>query len=300
MDRLDAMRLFVRLVECGSFSAVGREENIGQPTVSKQIAALEQYLGAHLVLRTSRQVSITDAGQTFYRAAKQLLDDYDTAESSVGERHHSPRGLVRLSVAPGHGRLCITPLLGGFFRRYPQVAVEITVSERTVDLIAEGIDLAIRHGTLADSSLTARKLPPTRMVLAASKEYVAAHGEPTRFADLDAHAGIVFTKGRERQPWVLKVARETVPYVPRGVLYTGDGEQIRAAVVAGLGIAQAPLWLFEEHVRSGKVKVLLPQLQPAMLPLHLVYAARRRVPTRVKVLIDYLLEACQAPARRES
>lgn len=290
MDRLDAIRLFVRLVECGSFSAVGREEGIGQPAVSKQIAALERNLGAQLVLRTSRQVSITDAGQIFYQAARQLVDDYDIAESAVGERHHSPRGRIRLSVAPGHGRLCITPLLAGFFQRYPDVSVDISVSENATDLIAEGIDLAIRHGKLADSTLTARKLSSTQMVLAASIDYLQLHGEPGRFSDLDAHQCIVFAKGREPRPWFLKVGRETLAFRPRGKLYTGDAEHIRAAVLGGLGIVQAPLWLVEDQVRLSKVKIVLPTLQPAKLPVHLVYAAGRRLPTRVKVFVDYLVE----------
>jgi DNA-binding transcriptional LysR family regulator len=290
VDRLDAMRLFVRLVESGSFSAVGREEGIGQPAVSKRIAALERNLGVQLVLRTSRQVSITDAGHTFYEAARQLVDDYDVAESAVGERHHSPRGRIRLSVAPGHGRLCITPLLAEFFQRYPDVSVDISVSENATDLIAEGIDLAIRHGKLADSSLTAQKLSSTHMVLAASVRYLQSHGEPERFSDLDAHHCIVFAKGREARPWFLKMGRETVAFRPRGKLYTGDAEHIRAAVLGDLGIAQAPLWLFEEQVRLGIVKAVLPKLQPAKLPMHLVYVAGRRLPTRVKVLVDYLLD----------
>lgn len=290
MDRLDAIRLFVRLVECGSFSAVGREEGIGQPAVSKQIAALERNLGAQLVLRTSRQVSITDAGHTFYRAARQLVDDYDVAESAVGERHHSPRGRIRLSVAPGHGRLCVTPLLADFFERYPDVSVDIAVSENATDLVAEGIDLAIRHGKLADSTLTAQKLSSTNMVLAASVDYLHRHGEPLRLADLDAHQCIVFAKGREARPWFLKVGRETIAFCPRGKVHTGDAEHIRAAVLGGMGIAQAPLWLFEDQVRLGKIKAVLPALEPAKLPMHLVYAAGRRLPTRVKVLVDYLLK----------
>jgi DNA-binding transcriptional LysR family regulator len=295
MDRLDAMRLFVRLVERGSFSAVGREESIGQPAVSKQIAALERHLGAHLVLRTSRQVAITDAGQTFYQAAKRLLDDLDAAESSVGERHHSPRGMVRLSVAPGHGRLCITPLLGAFFERYPDVAVEISASEFPVDLIAEGIDAGVRHGALADSSLIARKLSMTPIVLVASPAYLKAHGTPSRLADLDEHRCIVFARGRERRPWQLRAGGRAVNYTPHGSIYTGDAEHIRASVLAGLGIAQAPLWLFEDQVRAGALQVLLPQLQPPLLPVHLVYAAGRQLPARVKVLIDYLIANYRHP-----
>ncbi|PLZ02042.1 LysR family transcriptional regulator [Burkholderia sp. WAC0059] len=291
MDRLDAIRLFVRLVECGSFSAVGREEGVGQPAVSKQIAALERHLGAQLVLRTSRRIVITEAGQTFYEAAKPLIDDFDAVESSVGDRQQSPRGLVRLSTAPAHGRLCITPLLPEFFRRYPDVAVEVSVSEQPVDLIGEGFDLAVRHGRLVDSSLTARKLSATDRILVASPDYLAAKGVPARLSDLDAHTCVVFARGRERRPWSLRVGRETVSYVPHGSLLTGDAEHIRAAVLCGLGISQVPFWLLADEIRSGQVRVLLPDLQPEPLPVHLVYPAGRRVPMRVRVLIEYLVSA---------
>lgn len=289
MDRLDAIRLFVRLVECGSFSAVGREEGIGQPAVSKQIGALERHLGAQLVLRTSRQVVITEAGQTFYESAKQLVDDVDALESSVGARQQSPRGVVRINTAPAHGRLCITPLLPEFFRQYPEVAIELSVSERQVDLVGDGVDLAIRHGRLVDSSLTAKKLSDTDFVLVASPEYLATKGAPQRLADLDRHSCIVFAKGRERYPWSLKAGRETVSYIPHGSLMTGDAEHVRAAVLCGLGIAQAPFWLLAAEIRSGEVQVLLPELQPARVPIHLVYPAGRRVPKRVRVLMDYLV-----------
>jgi LysR family transcriptional regulator for bpeEF and oprC len=271
MDRLDAMRLFVRLVECGSFSAVGREQGIGQPAVSKQIAALERHLGAQLVLRNSRNVVITDAGLAFYESARQLIDDFDAVE------------------APGHGRLCVTPLLAGFFQRYPQVAVEISVSERPVDLVTEGFDIAIRHGRLVDSSLTARLWSETDFVLVASPAYLATHGTPVQLADLDHHSCIVFSRGRERYPWRFGTGAASTSYLPRGALLTGDAEHVRAAVLCGLGIAQAPHWLLQEEIRNGQAQVLLPALQPERLPLNIVYAAGRRVPMRVRVLIDYLL-----------
>ena len=295
MDRLDAIRLFVRLVERGSFSAVGREMGIGQPAVSKQIRALEQHLGAQLVFRTSRQVVITEAGQTFYESAKPWVDDFDVVESSVGDRQRSPRGLVKLNTAPAHGRLCITPLLAEFFRRYPDIAVELSASERHVDLVGSGVDLAVRHGRLVDSSLTARKLSETDLVLVASSSYLAARHAPTRLSELDAHTCIVFTQAGEIYPWAFKVERESISYSPRGSLLSSDAEQIRAAVLCGLGISQVPFWLLAEEIRSGQIQVLLPDLQPEKLPIHLVYPAGRRVPMKVRVLIEYLVSAFESP-----
>jgi DNA-binding transcriptional LysR family regulator len=291
MDRLEAIGLFARLVERGSFSAVAREWGIGQPAVSKQIAALEKYLGVQLVLRTSRSVVITDAGQAFYESSKALMEDFDALESSVGVRQQSPRGRIRLTTAPGHGRLSITPLLPAFFQRYPDVSIELSVSDRHVDLVSQGIDLAIRHGSLADSSLTAQKLSETDLVLVASPGYIAEHGRLKRLADLDRHECIVFTHGREPRPWLFKAGEETVHLTPRGRIYTGDAEHIRAAAVGGMGIAQAPRWLVDDQIRAGNLKAMLPGLQPPPLPIHLVYPAGRRVPARVKVFIEYLMSA---------
>ncbi|CAM2155202.1 DNA-binding transcriptional LysR family regulator [Pararobbsia alpina] len=291
MDRLDAIRLFVRLVECGSFSAAGRENGIGQPAVSKKIGALEAHLGAQLLLRTSRTVVVTEAGQRFYESAKHLVDDFDALESSIGDRQRSPSGVVRVDTAPAHGRLWITPLLPRFFEAYPDVSIEVSVSERHVDLVGEGIDLAVRHGRLMDSSLTARKLTETNFLLVASARYLAEHGAPSKLSDLDKHACVVFAKGRERYPWPLRVGKETVSYVPRGSLTTGDAEHVRAAVLCGLGITQAPKWLFAEEIRTGEVKVILPKLQPDSAPIHLVYPAGRRIPMRVRVFVDFLVKA---------
>ncbi len=291
MDRLDAMRLFVRLVESGSFTAVARAEGMGQPAVSKQIRALERYLGAQLLARTSRQVSVTEAGQTFYSSAKTLLEDVDLAESSVGDRQQSPRGLIRLSTSPAHGRLCITPLLPEFFRRYPDVEIQMSVSERQVDLIGDGIDLAIRHGRMQDSSMTARKLCDSPFLLVASRTYLATHAMPTCLDDLDAHDCVVFAHGRERRPWVFGSGDETVAYTPRGPFMTGDAEQIRAGILCGLGIAQVPAWVVAPEIATGEVQVLLPQLQRESVPTYLVHPAGRRVPVRVKLLMDYLQAA---------
>ncbi len=294
MDRLDAMRLFVRLVETGSFTAVARAEGMGQPAVSKQIGALERYLGAQLLTRTSRQVSVTDAGQTFYASAKALLDDFDVAESAVGDRQQSPRGLIRLSTSPAHGRLCITPLLPAFLRRYPSVDIQMSVSERHVDLVAEGIDLAIRHGRMPDSSMMGRKLCDSPFVLVASRGYLATHTAPTCLDELAEHDCVVFAHGQERRPWILGAGNEKVAYTPRGRFMTGDAEQIRVAILSGLGIAQVPAWVVAPEIVAGDVQVLLPQLQCESVETHLVHSAGRRVPMRVKLLMDYLHAAFES------
>jgi LysR family transcriptional regulator for bpeEF and oprC len=174
----------------------------------------------------------------------------------------------------------------------------VSVSERHVDLVSEGIDLGVRHGNLVDSSLTAKKLTDADFVLVASAGYLAERGVPTRFADLGKHTCVVFAKDRERYPWSLKVGKQIVRYLPQGSVMTGDAEHVRASVLCGLGIAQAPSWLFAAEIGTGEVQVLLPRLQPARVPIHLVYPAGRRVPMRVRVFIDYLVSAFEQRDQR--
>jgi DNA-binding transcriptional LysR family regulator len=291
MDRLDAIRLFVRVVECGSFSAVGRENGIGQPAVSKQIAALEAHLGAQLVLRTSRKITVTEAGQAFYESATRLVDDFEAARSLVGKGQASPSGLVRLTAAPVLGRLYVMPILPRFFERYPDVSVELSASERHVDLIGEGIDLALRHGPLPDSSLTARQIATASFVTVATPGYFALHGTPGTPAELENHSCIAFAPMREIRSWRYENEGGTIAHYPRGRFRTADAEQVRAAVLAGLGIAHTPGWLFASEIASGEVTSVLCKYQPPSLPINLVHAAGRRPAAKVRALMDFIAEA---------
>ena len=291
MDRLDAIRLFVRVVECGSFSAVAREVGVGQPAVSKQIAALEAFLGAQLVQRSSRRITVTEAGQAFHESAKRLVDEFETAQSLVGKGQASPSGLVRLSVAPLLARLYLVPLLPRFLERYPDVSVDLSTSERHVDLIGEGIDLALRHGPLPDSSLTARAVATSPFVTLATPGYLQRHGIPTTPAQLEGHACVVFASMNEVRPWHFQVAGEGVVHYPRGRFRTADAEQVRAATLAGLGIAHGPKWLFGAELASGEVKSVLDEFQKPPLQISLVHAAGRRPPARVRALMDFIIDA---------
>jgi len=192
MDRLEGIKIFVRVVESGSFSAVARELGTGQPAISKQVAALEEHLGAQLLMRTSRSLSLTEAGRDFYESAVRLISDLEAAESRVGSGQASPSGVVRVTAAPGFSPRYVVPKLLSFRARYPNVVVEMLVSERTSNLVEEGIDLAIRNGALADSSLIARKIGEFAVVAVASAEYLERRGEPTRLSDLDGHDGVIF------------------------------------------------------------------------------------------------------------
>ena len=288
MDRLAAIGLFVRVAETGSFSAVARETGLGQPAVSKQIAALETDLGAQLIRRTSRSMSLTDAGQVFYEAAVHLVRDFDIARSLVGRGQATPSGLVRVTVAPVFGRLYIVPRLPDFFALYPDITVELSASERAVNLIEEGIDLAIRSGELADSTMVARTMASSAFVTVATPAYLEARGTPLSPQDLAGHACVVFAPYGRPRAWEFRHHGEAFVHHPTGPFRTADAEQVRAAVLAHLGLAHGPSWIFAPDIAAGAVRVVLRDYQPAPLALSAVHHAGRRLPTRVRVFIDFI------------
>jgi len=290
MNRLDAIRIFVRVVESGSFSAVARELGVGQPAVSKQIAALEAHLGTQLLRRTSRSLSLTDAGHDFYESAVRLVDDLEAAESRVGRGQVSPSGLVRVTVAPVFGRLYVVPRLQEFFARYPDISVEAVVTDRSVNLIEEGVDLAIHNGELSDSTLTVRKIATTPIITVATPAYLKRHGEPASPSELDRHACVIFAPRRAPRPWGFEGKFGSIVYQPKGNFRTNDAEQIRAAVLADLGLAHTPGWLFANEIASGAVRLVLRDYEPAPLSISAVHPGGRRLATKVRVFIDFLAE----------
>lgn len=291
MDRLDAIKLFVRVAESGSFSAVAREANIGQPAVSKQVAALEAHLGAQLMHRTSRGLTLTEAGHAFYEAGVKLLADLEAAEALVGAGQSRPSGLLRVSLSAGFGRLQIVPLLPAFHTLYPAVTVETLVSDRFVDLIEEGIDVAIRIGDLADSALVARRIAVTQRVTVAAPAYLERAGSPVDPPALDRHACIAFVFQRQPRPWTFRRDGTLIEHRPNGVMRTNDAEHLRVAALAGMGIAQAPRWLFSADLAEGRLIELLTDWPGERSPIHAVYPAGRRPPGKLRAFIDFLAAA---------
>jgi LysR family transcriptional regulator for bpeEF and oprC len=290
MDQLAAIRMFVRVVESGSFSAVAREAGVGQPAVSKQITALEAHLGAQLLRRTSRSLSLTEAGQDFYESAVRLIDDLQAAESRVGRGQNAPSGLIRVTVAPVFGRLYIVPRLPEFFGRHPDIVVDLVVTDRVVNLVEEGIDLAIHNGELKDSSLVMQRIAATPVITVGSPSYLKAHGEPASPSELDRHRCIIFAPQGAPRPWGFKGKFGEIEYRPQGNFRTNDADQIRAAVLANLGLAHTPGWLFAPEITSGAVRAVLRDYEPAPLAISAVRPAGRRLATKVRVFIEFLGE----------
>lgn len=290
MDRIDAMRLFMRVAESGNFSKVARATGVSQPTVSKIVAGLEARVGAQLLRRTSRGLSLTDAGQDFYASAVAIVERVDEMESRVGKGEAAPAGLVRVALSPAFGRLEIVPHLAAFFERYPEVGVEFSVTQRYVNLVEEGLDLAIRVGPLADSTMMARRIGGMRYLTVATPAYLARAGTPRSIDELKGHSCIALMSRDAPRPWEFLGAAGAVEFMPQGPVRSNDAEYIRAAVLAGLGIGHNAGWLYARDLAAGRLVPLLADYAPAPFPIHAVWPGSRRLAGKTRVLIDYLAE----------
>ena len=287
MDRFDAMQMFVRVIEKGSFSAVAKERGIGQPAVSKQLSALENDLGTELIHRTSRSLALTEAGRDFYESALRILEDFESATSRIGRGQTTPKGLIRVTVAPSFARLHMVSKLAAFFAAYPDMAVEMAASESPTTIIEDGFDLAIHSGDLPDSTLVARKFAQTLTILVATPQYLTRHGAPESPDDLNRFRAVVFMERGSVQPWSFGSGQNAKRVVPTGIFRTSDMEQMRMGVLEHLGIAQAPAWLFAAELREGTVLRLLTPLERTV-PILAVRPASRRMPTKVRIFIEHL------------
>lgn len=286
MDKLLWMRCFVRAVETGSFSAVARELGIGQPKVSRHVAALEKSLGARLLHRSTRHMVATTEGQRYYTQARHALDIIALAEAEAhGEAH--PHGLLRIACPESMGAELLIPALPVFLQRYPHVDVEFRLGDAYIDLVAEGIDIAVRGGTLRDSALRARRIGTSERVCVASPAYLKQRGVPLQPGDLAAHDCIVYT--------LLAAGTDSWPFRDGDVKVSGrvrlnslDG--IRRAVLHDLGIAYLPAWMVARELRSGQLTAVLTGHAAPRAPVNILYSASRRLPQRASVFIEFMTE----------
>ncbi|CAI0750085.1 D-malate degradation protein R [Serratia liquefaciens] len=285
MDRLTSMAVFVRVVEKGSFVAAAEEMAISPTMVGKHIRALEQRLNAPLLNRTTRRQGLTEAGRVFYERCRRLLADADAAEASARALLSSPSGLLRISAPVTFGNRVLTPILTEFLQRHPEVEAEVVLSDRKVDLIEEAYEAAFRIGPVADDGLVARALPDYRMTLAASPDYLAQHGEPTRPEQLSAHCCFGFSQWDGNHFWRLlgPPGEISVPVRPR--LRMDSGEGVRRAALADFGIALHATLLLDEDIAAGRLVRVLPEYSPLPRPMHLVYLPERRQSAKLEAFI---------------
>ena len=304
VDRMSAMHTFVRVVETGSFSAVAREQSSTQSAVSKQVAALERHLGVKLLTRTTRTLSLTDDGERYFEDARRLVAEVMEAENQLRRGEQQLTGWLRVATSIGFGTRVLRPHVHSFLTAHPGVKVDFRLNDGFIDLVEQGIDVAVRIGNLADSTLVARRIGTTRLAAVASRTFVEAmtaeHPMPQIPADLKAHPCIVYTELRTRNVWEFRTADGSTASVRvEGPMQTNSEEILRAAVIDGLGIAYAPTWLFQDVIDSGEVQILLPDWEPGPLPIHLVSPPERRRAAKVRAFADHLSAAlADSPACR--
>jgi LysR family transcriptional regulator for bpeEF and oprC len=261
---------------------------LGQPAVSKQIAGLEARLGVKLLDRTSRGLLPTAAGLDFYHSAVRLLADLEETEARVRQGVAAPTGLVRVATPPALGRMYIVPRLPAFFGQFPDIKIEFTTGQRPVDLVRDGIDVALRVGDLGTSNLIARKIGEEHMITVASPGYFAAHGTPATLQDLSRHKLIDTQIDGRAIEWRFRTEEGAVAISPAGSFQSNDGEDLRAAVLAGLGILHGPMAFFHEDLKTGRVVQALENYATDLSPIHLVSAGGRKMPYRVRIFMDFV------------
>jgi len=292
MDRIDAFRLFVRVVETGSFSKAAVDLGVTQPTVTRQIAALEQRLGERLLNRNTRRLSVTELGRQYYEKAKTLLDYYEETESLAHGEQTPVRGRLRIGSSVAFGRRVVTPLVLRFMRECPQIEVDLTFEDVYVDLVAQGVDVAIRLGKLADSSLGARHLGINPWTLVAAPGYLERRGTPKVPQDLGRHSVLVYSsvQGDDHLSFADHKSGRTSVQVS-GPFRSNNLSAILAAVRDGMGIAALPIYVAHTSMQSGHVLPILTNYSLPDQEMHAVYPSPKLVPVKVKVLIEFLREA---------
>ena len=289
MDRIESLRIFSRVVQCGSFSKAAATLQIPRSSVSMAIQDLEARVGARLLARTTRRVAPTQEGIVFYERCERLVGDYEDVEGLFRQSSSLPAGRLSVNVPGRMGRLIFAPALPDFLSHYPKIELEMGVTDRAVDLVHEGIDCAVRVGPLSDSSLVARKIGDIVLCSCASPSYLRKHGVPQAIEDLDRHLAVGYaspTSGRiEEWEWVEgnDVRSRAIP----ARLTVNNAEAYIACCLAGLGLIQIPLYDVRQHLDAGELVEVMPDLRAAPMPVHILYPHRRHLSRRLQVFVDW-------------
>lgn len=288
MDRLAAMYTFVRVVQTGSFSAAARQLHIGQPAVSKTVAQLEDRLGVHLLLRSPRGLTPTQAGNSFYEGAKRAIEEADEAEVEARGANTSLSGVLRIGATVTLARLNILPRLAAFLTEHPALKMEVLLDDRNIDLIESGVDVALRMGSLPDSGLTARKIGQSPLRVLGTPVYFQAHGEPKCPEDLSSLEAIVYDADGGVSEWTFSKSDIVTSVALDGRLRITAAEGVRDAVLCGLGFAVASEWMFARELKRGLVKAVLDDWSLPPLDLWAVCATGRRASAKARAFIAFV------------
>jgi DNA-binding transcriptional LysR family regulator len=285
----EAWAIFAKVAELGSFAGAAQELGLANPTVSKALSRLEVRLGVALIARTSRRLSLTEAGRTALQRAAHILSEGEALEDEAADQSNGPRGRIRISAPVSFGIANVGAALPGFLEAYPEVTLDLALSDRQVDLVAEGFDLALRIASLEDSSLLSRRLCTVRILLVGAPTYFDAHGRPSHPAQLRNHVALAYTGGRTRGAWRFShptFGEEVVE--PPVRVWTDNADMLNPALIAGQGLAMQPEFLVWREIEQGLLEVGMPDWSAPPLGLHLVMPPSPLRPLRVRVLIEYL------------
>ncbi|WP_447045243.1 LysR substrate-binding domain-containing protein [Vreelandella sp. H-I2] len=291
MNQLEHIVAFVRVAELGSYTRAAEALDISRTRVSRQVMALEESLGARLIQRTTRRLHLPEAGERYLMRAQGILQALDEAAVEVGQGTSDVRGRLRVNGPMSFGTRYLAPLVAQFMHTHPALEVRLDLNDRRVDLLEEGYDVAIRIGSLPDSSLVARRLARCRLLFCASPAYLASHGEPSSVKALSEHRCLRYRSGQQSADWQIATQSLTV----NGPLESNNGDVLTHAAEAGLGIAQQPSFLVTDSIASGRLVPILTDEPVVRLDVHALYPARRYLPTKVERFIALLTEAWGDP-----
>jgi len=295
MDRFEEMRVFTAVVEAGSFVKAAEALRMSKAGVSRHLTDLETRLGARLLQRTTRRQSLTEEGQLFYERCKVLLAEVEDAETEVNSRSGEVGGLLRVNAPLTFGVRHLAPLWGRFKSQHPKLMLDITLTDRLVDLVDEGYDVAVRISQLADSTLVSRRLATTRMVLCATPQYLQEHGRPEHPKELTMHGSVAYSYWAGRDEWRFHGPEGEINVRIQPIMRANNGDTCLQAALAHLGIILQPTFLVGDALRAGALVELMPAYRCAELGIYGVYPTRRHVPPRVRALVDFLAEHFAQP-----
>jgi DNA-binding transcriptional LysR family regulator len=290
------MEAFVLVVDTGSFSAAARRLNVGQPAVSKLVAQLEERLGVKLLVRTTRGLTATEAGLKYYERARRSIEEADEAESAARGAGSGLTGRLRICGAVTFARIHLIPRLPEFLARHPELEMEVVLDDRNIDLVQEGIDVALRMGQLSDSSLTARRIASGRHVVVGTPAYFERTGKPTAPGDLAAHQAVIYDQEAGGQDWTFQRDDAEIAVTLKGRLRVSAAEGVRAAVLANAGIAVASEWMFSPEIADRTVQMVLQDWELPRIDLWAVFPAGRTATTKARTFTQFVQEVMRAPS----
>lgn len=292
MDKLRALSVFATVVERGSFTAAADHLGLSRTATSRLIMELEADLGATLLNRTTRRISLTQVGEAYASHARRILDQIEEADREASAQTSMPRGRLRITAPMSFGIRHLAPRLKTYFARFPEMHLDLVLNDRLVDITDEGFDLAIRIGRLSDSALIAKKLATSRMILCAAPGYLRDHGVPRVLSDITDHVALGYPYWSGRDAWTFEAPDGTVLRVPvKNQVWSNNGDALLKAAISGLGIVLQPAFIVYEAVKRGELVELFPDVSASKVDIHALYAARTFMPVRIRSFVDFLAES---------